>query len=146
MPMVFTMGMTGDPAETPPTLRSAQMKSPTATTANLDLTQGVTPPTGNEGVSLTPDEIKNILDRLQMIDFETLELRDATLHVRVMRALLTRITREHEKLVKLRDEVATRTRDARMATETCELASALSELHRDLKPAKKRSWAFWKRS
>ena len=107
-----------------------------------DLASGVSP-ADTAAAALTDDEIKNILDRLQAIDFDKLETKDQTIHVRVMQALLVKIVQRHDLMVAARQDAAERTRAAIAAASGAQLATMLAKLDKDLRPEPtRRRWRF----
>ena len=113
------------------------------TTVNQDLTGGFqSNPADSAAQALSDDEIANILARLQKIDFEQLETKDQTIHVRVMQALLVKIVQRHDQFVAMKTEAETRTRAASAERNAADLATMLAKLDSELRPAiaKKRWW------
>ena len=87
--------------------------------------------------SITDEDIGDILTRLHKVDFAGMNTRDMGMHAQVMVALLAKIAKRHEQLVKLRDEVETRTRNVTEREEAASLAAMLSGLHKELAPARR---------
>jgi hypothetical protein len=96
----------------------------------------------NAAGALSDDEIANILERLQAIDFAKLSTIEASVHVRVMQALLKKIVARHDQFVALKLEAETRTRLADAAHDKAQLAAMLAKLDKELAPipARKRWW------
>ena len=75
---------------------------------------------------VTDEDIGDILARLHKTDFAGMNTRDMGMHAQVMVALLGKIVRRHDELVKLRDEVETRTRaNVTEREEAASLAAAM---------------------
>ena len=88
--------------------------------------------------SITDEDIGDILARLHKTDFAGMNTRDMGMHAQVMVALLGKITKRHDALIKLRDEVETRTRNVTEREEAASLAAMLGQLHSELTPRKPR--------
>ena len=96
--------------------------------------------------SITDEDIGDILARLHKTDFAGMNTRDMGMHAQVMVALLGKISKRHEQLVKLRDEVETRTQLAKDAEassaereDAASLAAMLGQLHGELSPPSKQA-------
>ena len=87
--------------------------------------------------SITDEDIGDILARLQKTDFDRMDVKTSSMHAQVMVALLGKIAKRHDALVKLRDEVETRTRNVAQREEAASLAAMLSKLHGELTPARR---------
>ena len=86
---------------------------------------------------VTDEDIGDILERLHKIDFASMSTKDMSIHARVMVALLGKIAKRHDALVKLREEVETRTQNVAQREEAASLAAMLSGLHKELAPARR---------
>ena len=93
---------------------------------------------------VTDEDIGDILERLNKTNFAEMDVKTSSVHARVMVALLGKIAKRHEQLVKLRDEVETRTQlakaaelDASNREDAASLAAMLSQLHTELTPARR---------
>ena len=87
--------------------------------------------------TLSDEDIGDVLARLHKTDFASMSTKDMSMHAQVMVALLGKIVRRHDELVKLRDEVAARTRNVTEREEAASLAAMLSGLHKELAPARR---------
>ena len=97
--------------------------------------------------SITDEDVGDILARLHKTDFAGMSTKDMSMHAQVMVALLGKIAKRHEQLVKLRDEVETRTRNVTEREEAASLAAMLGQLHKDLAPAtnqRRRRWRWFR--
>ena len=86
---------------------------------------------------VTDEDIGDILARLHKTNFASMTTRDMGMHAQVMVALLGKIAKRYDALVKLRDEVETRTRNVTEREEAASLAAMLNQLHGELTPARR---------
>ena len=84
--------------------------------------------------TLSDEDIGDVLARLHKTDFAGMNTRDMSMHAQVMVALLAKIAKRHEQLVKLREEVETRTQNVAQREEAAALANVLGQLHAELRP------------
>ena len=84
------------------------------------------------GSQLTDEDIGDVLARLHKTDFASMNTRDMGMHAQVMVALLAKISKRHDALVKLRDEVETRTQNVAQREEAASLAAMLGQLHKEM--------------
>ena len=89
------------------------------------------------GSQLTDEDIGDILERLNKTNFAEMDVKTSSVHARVMVALLAKIGKRHADLVKLREEVETRTQNVAQREDAASLAAMLGQLHSELTPARR---------